>query len=487
MRGQIMRSLTKRFAAITLAIGLTPALAFAQEPAPQPKAKGLKILEEDTYSALPERSPLMRGRLPEYVDLSSFFPVPRHQGDQGSCVGWAVGYALKTYQEAKELSITQPDEYYEFSPAFVFNTINQADNCLDGSYIVDALELIANVGAVRMQEFPYEPDQCVPPAEDIKRRAGSFSIKGYRRLQRDGMLFSIREALSNEKPVVIAMKTYESFDSWPGGTNYKPGEDEFQTGFHAVTVVGYSDERKGLKIINSWGTDWGDDGYFWMDYRAARNLIAEAYVTTDRTFADGPDDRLSIILADTNEGLETPPAGGETNAAASAPELAAEPVTEALLASAITGHVGRTSEGQTPLGYDYYPVSVWLDLEQTQLDQIEKVEYYFNHPTFFNPQRPAPDSNVFLASWKGYGCVREAEVRAFMTSGETLSAPFDLCVIWDKFHPGGFRKDGSRPGTEPLAEDANFNKSPFEKGSFQKKAVKRPPAPELEVSPNQKN
>ncbi|MEL7113455.1 MAG: hypothetical protein AAGK93_11060, partial [Pseudomonadota bacterium] len=84
---------------------------------------GLIPLSDEEYDALEERDPLLRGALPEFVDLSSFFPDPGHQGAQGSCVGWAVGYALKTYQEAKETRAVRPAEDRHFSPSFVFNSI----------------------------------------------------------------------------------------------------------------------------------------------------------------------------------------------------------------------------------------------------------------------------------------------------------------------------------------------------------------------------
>ena len=465
-----MRTLATSLAALslTLAGGVLSAQA---EEVTSSKSTGLILMDEEEYDALPERDPLMRGRLPQFVDLSSFFPEPGYQGAQGSCVGWAVGYALKTYQEALEFNISQPQEWDHFSPAFVFNSIKQGEDCTAGSRISDALEFVANTGAVRMNDFPYEEAQCLPPADEVMSLDRDYSIKSYRRLQKDGMLFAIREALSNEKPVVIAMRVFPSFETWDGGGNYRHDPDiEFQVDFHAVTVVGYDDERRALKIINSWGTDWGDDGYFWMDYRAARQLIAEAYVTTDRLFDEPFPEETGIVLVSTNE--EAP----GTNAASGAPmddedadlseilalEPAAgtEPLTEALLANAVTGHVGRSAEGQTPQGYDYYPAAVWLNLEAPMLDQIESTEYYFYHPTFFNPKRPVEDSNVFLATWKGYGCIENAEVKVTLKSGEQLAAPFNLCTIWDRFHPGAFRKDGSRGGTAPLSEDQEFNQEP---------------------------
>ena len=466
-----MRRITTGLVALTLGAAFGT-LSMTAETG-DAKGKGLILMDEADYEALPERDPLMRGRLPEFVDLSSFFPAPGNQGEQGSCVGWAVGYALKTYQEAMEFNISSPQEWDHFSPGFVFNSIKQGDDCSAGSRISDALEFVANTGAVRMQDFPYEEAQCLPPTDEIRANARDYTIKSYTRLQRDGMLFAMREALSNEKPVVVAMRVFPSFEDWRGDGNYRHDPDvEFQVDFHAVTVVGYDDDRRALKVINSWGTDWGDDGFFWMDYRAARQLIAEAYVTTDRLFDEPLPGDTGIVLAATPE--ETPsinsaasgPADASDDAAEGADiadEIVAPPVlalTTSILAGAVTGHGGRDAEGQTPRGYDYYPASVWLNLPEEQLAQIASTEYYFYHPTFSNPKKPVADTNVFLATWHGYGCIENAEVKVTLTSGEQLTAPFNLCSIWDRFHPGGFRKDGTRGGSAPLADDSSFTKQP---------------------------
>ena len=449
-----MRTISLGIIALTLGSLIPPAIGQAENL--PPKGTGLILMDEADYAALPERAPLMRGRLPEFVDLSSFFPEPGHQGAQGSCVGWAVGYALKTYQEAIEFNISSPQSWDHFSPAFVFNSIKQSEDCGAGSRISDALEFVANTGAVRMQDFPYEEAVCLPPSDEMKSRGREFSIKSYRRLQRDGLLFAMREALSNEKPVVIALRVFPSLEQWQGDENYRVDLDsEVQVDFHAVTVVGYDDERRALKVINSWGTDWGDAGYFWLAYDAVGPLVAEAYVTTDRRYDEPYSEDPSLVLAAEPDDPSTMTAASGAPDA-NAPVMEVIEVTEDQLARAVVGHVGRTAEGQTPRGYDYYPASVWLDLPPATLAQIASVEYYFYHSTFSNPMRPVSDSNVFLATWKGYGCIQNAEVKVTFNSGEAVSAPFNLCTIWDRFHPGGFRKDGSSVGTDPIAEDVRF-------------------------------
>ena len=456
-----MRTLSTSLIALSaslLPIGFASAQGFvASEP-----GTGLIPLTDEEYEALDERDPLLRGALPEFIDLSSFLPEAGHQGSQGSCVGWAVGYALKTYHEAKESQTVRPDDYYHFSPAFIYNTIKQGDDCTAGSRITDALDLVQQIGAVSMNDFPYIEASCDLPTQEISERGAEFKIKNYNRLGR-GDLFGIQEALSNEKPVIAGMYVYPSFYAWEGNGVYKPDPNgERAKDYHAVTIVGYDDANEALKILNSWGTDWGDDGYVWLHYDTAKDIIREAYVTTDRLFGEPESDEPAFVFA------ANPEPSSETNAASSAPDSAPEavepepptpaPLTEEMLAAAVTGHVGRSAEGQTPSGYDYYPASVWLNLEEPQLSQIESAEYYFYHPTFFNPKRPVEDTNVFLATWRGYGCIENAEVKVQLKSGENLSAPFSLCTIWDRFHPGAFRKDGTRGGTAPLGEKDDFLK-----------------------------
>ncbi len=37
-------------------------------------------------------------------------------------------------------------------------------------------------------------------------------------------------------------------------------------GRHAVVAVGYDDAKERIIVLNSWGRDWGDKGYFYMPY-----------------------------------------------------------------------------------------------------------------------------------------------------------------------------------------------------------------------------
>jgi hypothetical protein len=62
---------------------------------------------------------------------------------------------------------------------------------------------------------------------------------------------------------------------------YRVGSQKYMAtgtneGGHAMLVVGYDDAISAYKVMNSWGTSWGNAGYFWFDYAAFARTTREA-------------------------------------------------------------------------------------------------------------------------------------------------------------------------------------------------------------------
>jgi hypothetical protein len=60
------------------------------------------------------------------------------------------------------------------------------------------------------------------------------------------------------------------------------------------------------------------------------------------------------------------------------------------------------------------------------------VEYSFLFPGFVNPKKSLPNSNIFIAKWKGFGCVTEGRVVAYLKNGRKVHGTFDLCAVQEK-------------------------------------------------------
>lgn len=247
------------------------------------KGTGLIFLDEQEYSEIPLATTAMMGSLPLSKDLSNWFPVPGNQGGQGSCVAWAVGYALKFYQEAVERrqSVSQA---LTFSPAYIYNQI-KINGCENGSDIKVALNLLKSEGVCPMSQFPYDSNNChrIPSSMD-KNSARPYTIAEWRKVSLDNEA-EIKSHIASGFPVVIGMYVDDGFKELYGDNIYR-GPSGAERGGHAMVVTGYDDSKGAFKVINSWGTNWGNGGFGWISYQAFKQRVREAYSAQDVVIND---------------------------------------------------------------------------------------------------------------------------------------------------------------------------------------------------------
>lgn len=258
-------------------------------------ALGLELLAPADYNSIPLAPVPLTGSLPRAVDLSADFPEPGNQGSQGSCVGWAAGYALKTFQERVERGWSLSTDTHLFSPSYIYNQIKLPGSCDRGSYIFSALNLLTEQGCAALDMMPYDSSTCNDqPSSLTKNTARDFRIAFWRRINQ----FDISEVKSNIAagfPVVIGMQVYDSFFALRDlGQNavYDTIDGSYRSA-HAIVAVGYDDAEQRVKVINSWGSSWGDNGYFYITYELWPQVVREAYVAQDL----GSTEPLTIIAS----------------------------------------------------------------------------------------------------------------------------------------------------------------------------------------------
>ncbi|MFO0987817.1 MAG: C1 family peptidase [Alphaproteobacteria bacterium] len=235
-------------------------------------AQGLIFEAPEAYAGFPKLE-RHRAFLPERVDLSARFPTPGDQGDQGSCVGWAVGYAARSYYAVSREGRPRNQRDAIPSPAYIYGAIKPAGDCDTGALISRALDLLARDGAVSLATHPYSDRICPAPN---RAAAAPFRIANWRAIN-FGVVDDAKGALAKGHPVIIGSRLTAEFKQLRGDVVWN-GEGVPAPGAHAMTLVGYDERRQAFKLINSWGTRWGDMGFGWMSYDAYRRFVVQAYV-----------------------------------------------------------------------------------------------------------------------------------------------------------------------------------------------------------------
>lgn len=426
----------------TLIIVLVPAFAFPQK-APM---KGLELLDEREYLLLEEVPLLVRGPLPESATLENMFPKCRSQGDYPSCTTWATSYAKSYRIYLANGKNGSPDQYLQ-SPLFIYSALTRA-RCNAGTSMYVALQFLKARGSVPWEVFPYSDTSC-PDWRRVIEKAGNKSQIAYR-LSRDPKLAlqQIRSAVVDGSPVIAGIYACSEFDRAGRGI-INEIKDDSNCGPHAILVVGYDDRIRAVRILNSWGENWGDRGKVWMSY----DVFLKRY--SGQAFVDfGPGE-----LAGDYEWLKDLPTVADPTEPLSRPvsTLVTDTILRNALRTSIDPKVLATIDN-TDIKVQKW--SIWLNLPREYVAQVRSVEYYFLGGNFKNPKRSIANSSVFLAEWKGVGCVPNAYLIARLKDGRNVKAEFNFCkVVEDSVYEGIIRSQVEPQTSSPNKEISNMNES----------------------------
>lgn len=243
---------------------------------------------------------VFRSHVPPRRDLTSYLPRPGRQMN-GSCVGWAIAYAARSLHYAWDNKVAPHLSENIASPAALYNSMYGVtrNDCSLGSNMSVALDFMKEHGVPSLKDFSNNrADQCSRVMDENHfKSAERFRIRDWRLVyprknvsdNKEIMITRIREQIAQYRPVPVALFVP---DNWHGGFRHKGvynniGTYETDTG-HAVTLVGYDDNIQAFKLINSWGKNWGDNGYLWISYDALKEILYAAYVMETRSLSPRP-------------------------------------------------------------------------------------------------------------------------------------------------------------------------------------------------------
>ncbi|TXE11594.1 C1 family peptidase [Seonamhaeicola algicola] len=226
--------------------------------------------------------------LPDSIDLSDKFPQAGNQGRMGSCWAWATTYAYFSYYKN-----TLGTNNFIFSPTYTYHEHKKTYNdCESANSSYKVLGKVLKEGSLFHSQMKYDDKNCnVNITSEQKKIALENAIPNYEVKMIIDDLFTMKKILSDGKALVISMKVDDNLfkvgQLWAQDKKTQvPIWNEFgsKQGHHAMVVTGYNEAYKAFKILNSWGSEWGDQGYIWIPYHMVDKFMNySCYVREKKT------------------------------------------------------------------------------------------------------------------------------------------------------------------------------------------------------------
>ncbi len=192
------------------------------------------------------------------VEGFSYVTPVKNQGSCGSCWAFATTAGLES-----QVMIGTQGTQIDLSEQILVSC-SGAGSCSGGSSAT-ASNFLRDVGLPLETCFRYTAADTSCDNACLNWQDDTYKINGWHRASTDSITVEdMRNALYAYGPFIATMYVYNDFYSYRSGVySYTSGS---YLGSHAVLVVGYDDTLQAFIVKNSWGTGWGEAGFFMIAY-----------------------------------------------------------------------------------------------------------------------------------------------------------------------------------------------------------------------------
>ncbi|MEM9624438.1 MAG: C1 family peptidase, partial [Pseudomonadota bacterium] len=194
------------------------------------------------------------------------------QGTEGACTGFALAAVINLLNMKR-------GEAFSASPRMLYEMARKHDEWpgedYQGSSCRGAIRGWRNMGVCSSRAWPYKPDSPGTLTIDRAMAARHNPLGAYYRLRPD--VVDYHAALNEVDAIYVSARVHDGWSAPQVRDDYaviQPGGEP--TGGHAFALVGYN--HLGFLVQNSWGEDWGKDGFAIWLYEDWQAHVSDGWV-----------------------------------------------------------------------------------------------------------------------------------------------------------------------------------------------------------------
>jgi C1A family cysteine protease len=217
--------------------------------------------------------------LPNAWNFEGIMGPVRDQGQEGTCVAFALAAGVMAYDEHTRPSAAAP-LLRLLSPRAAYQGARQGVIGGSGCWPRQALDYVLKNGLPLEADWPYIANQPGQAGPQAATHAPLNKLSGYASVALTTE--ALKAALYHLGPFLTVIHVFDGF--WTpdaAGLVQATGKDN---GLHGVCLVGWDDTRQAWRLRNSWGDGWGQGGYCWLPFTYP---LVEAWSSVPALLAGG--------------------------------------------------------------------------------------------------------------------------------------------------------------------------------------------------------
>ncbi len=201
--------------------------------------------------------------------IKTYLMPPRKVGERGTLTSYILSACMEFYTNFRK------NYKVNLSPDFMALSLVREGK----PDIKNGLRFLVTDGTVSADAVPYDSPKIPSTASSSDRFRIANYLQVFKETHRESQkVFEVQKALMRGNPVIVEMNVPRSFEKVSNTRFWSSiGEKEEQI-LLPFMIVGYNLELEAFEVLSSWGTEWGSNGYLWVDFDDFGELAQNGYV-----------------------------------------------------------------------------------------------------------------------------------------------------------------------------------------------------------------